>query len=138
MESNNYYSKNKFIVKYGVFSILSIMVIGMAWIAEYYEIQVKQPIHLVVSNDRCKVYINRQSNLILHQNDIISVSQTLYGNLHFIVDSIYNEVTFTVFLVHPQEENNFRERTQGDTYIEGYVSLGREKVREMLLRKVQF
>ena len=138
MESNNYYSKNKFIVKYGVFSILSIMVIGMAWIAEYYEIQVKQPIHLVVLDDRCKVYVNRKSNIILHQNDIISVSQTLYGNLHFIVDSIYNEVTFTVFLVHPQEENNFRERTQGDTYIEGYVSLGREKVREMLLRKVQF
>ena len=138
MESNNYYSKNKFIVKYGVFSILSIMVIGMAWIAEYYEIQVKQPIHLVVLDDRCKVYVNRKSNLILHQNDIISVSQTLYGNLHFIVDSIYNEVTFTVFLVHPQEENNFRERPQGDTYIEGYVSLGREKVREMLLRKVQF
>ena len=138
MESNNYYSKNKFIVKYGVFSILSIMVIGMAWIAEYYEIQVKQPIHLVVLDDRCKVYVNRKSNLILHQNDIISVSQTLYGNLHFIVDSIYNEVTFTVFLVHPQEENNFRERTQGDTYIEGYVSLGREKVREMLLRKVHF
>ena len=114
------------------------MVIGMAWIAEYYEIQVKQPIHLVVLDDRCKVYVNRKSNLILHQNDIISVSRTLYGNLHFIVDSIYNEVTFTVFLVHPQEENNFRERTQGDTYIEGYVSLGREKVREMLLRKVQF
>lgn len=114
------------------------MVIGMAWIAEYYEIQVKQPIHLVVLDDRCKVYVNRKSNLILHQNDIISVSQTLYGNLHFIVDSIYNEVTFTVFLVHPQEENNFRERPQGDTYIEGYVSLGREKVREMLLRKVQF
>jgi len=138
MESNNYDSKNKFIVKYGVFSILFIMVIGMAWIAEYYEIQVKQPIHLVVSGNRCKVYINRQSNLILHQNDIISVSQTLYGNLHFIVDSIYKEATFSVFLVHPQEENHFQERIQGDTYIEGYVSLGREKVREMLLRKVQF
>ena len=131
MESNNYDSKNKFIVKYGVFSILFIMLIGMAWIAEYYEIQVKQPIHLVVSGNRCKVYI-------LHQNDIISVSQTLYGNLHFIVDSIYKEATFSVFLVHPQEENNFQERIQGDTYIEGYVSLGREKVREMLLRKVQF
>lgn len=114
------------------------MVIGMVWIAEYYEIQVKQPIHLVVSNERCKVYINRQSNLILHQNDIISVSQTLYGNLHFIVDSIYNEATFSVFLVHPQEEKNFQERTQGDTYIEGYVSLGREKVREVFLRKVKF
>ena len=114
------------------------MVIGVAWIAEYYEIQVKQPIHLVVSEDRCKVYINRQSNLILHQNDIISVCQTLYGNLHFIVDSTYNEATFSVFLVHPQEGNNFQDRTQGDTYIEGYVSLGREKVREMLLRKVQF
>lgn len=138
MESKNYDSKNKFIVKYGVFSIFFIMVIGVAWIAEYYEIQVKQPIHLVVSEDRCKVYINRQSNLILHQNDIISVCQTLYGNLHFIVDSTYNEATFSVFLVHPQEGNNFQDRTQGDTYIEGYVSLGREKVREILLRKVQF
>ena len=138
MESKNYDSKNKFIVKYGVFSIFFIMVIGVAWIAEYYEIQVKQPIHLVVSEHRCKVYINRQSNLILHQNDIISVCQTLYGNLHFIVDSTYNEATFSVFLVHPQEGNNFQDRTQGDTYIEGYVSLGREKVREMLLRKVQF
>ena len=138
MESKNYDSKNKFIVKYGVFSIFFIMVIGVAWIAEYYEIQFKQPIHLVVSEDRCKVYINRQSNLILHQNDIISVCQTLYGNLHFIVDSTYNEATFSVFLVHPQEGNNFQDRTQGDTYIEGYVSLGREKVREMLLRKVQF
>ena len=138
MESKNYDSKNKFIVKYGVFSIVFILVIGVAWIAEYYEIQVKQPIHLVVSEDRCKVYINRQSNLILHQNDIISVCQTLYGNLHFIVDSTYNEATFSVFLVHPQEGNNFQDRTQGDTYIEGYVSLGREKVREMLLRKVQF
>lgn len=138
MESKNYDSKNKFIVKYGVFSIFFIMVIGVAWITEYYEIQVKQPIHLIVSEDRCKVYINRQSNLILHQNDIISVCQTLYGNLHFIVDSAYNEATFSVFLVHPQEGNNFQEKTQGDTYIEGYVSLGREKVREMLLRKVQF
>lgn len=114
------------------------MVIGMAWIAEYLEIQVKQPIHLVVSEDRCKVYINKKSNLILHQNDILSVSQTLYGNLHFIVDSTYNEATFSVFLVHPQEENNFRERIQGDTYIEGYVNLGKEKVREMLIRKVKF
>ncbi|WP_278786102.1 hypothetical protein [Prevotella histicola] len=137
MESNNYDSKNKFIVKYGVFSILFIMVIGMVWIAEYYEIQVKQPMHLVVSEDRCKVYINRQSNLILHKDDTLSVSQTLYGNLHFIVDSTYNEATFSVFLVHPREENNFQERTQGDTYIEGYMILGREKVREVFLRKVK-
>ena len=113
------------------------MVIGMAWIAEYYEIQVKQPMHLVVSEDRCKVYINRQSNLILHKDDTLSVSQTLYGNLHFIVDSTYNEATFSVFLVHPREENNFQERTQGDTYIEGYMILGREKVREVFLRKVK-
>ena len=137
MESNNYDSKNKFIVKYGVFSILFIMVIGMVWIAEYYEIQVKQPMHLVVSEDRCKVYINRQSNLILHKDDTLSVSQTLYGNLHFIVDSTYNEATFSVFLVHPREENNFQERTQGDTYSEGYMILGREKVREVFLRKVK-
>lgn len=138
MESKNYDSKNKFIVKYGVFSIFFIMVIGIVWIAEYYEIQVKLPIHLFVSEDGCKVYINRQSTLLRHKNDTLSVNQTLYGNFHLIVDSTYNEATFSVLLVHPQEKNDFRERTQGDTYISGYVSLGREKVREMLLRKVQF
>ena len=138
MESKNYDSKNKFIVKYGVFSTFFIMVIGIVWIAEYYDIQVKQPIHLVVSEDSCKVYINRQSTLLMHKNDTLSVNQTLYGDFHFIVDSTYNEYTYSVLLVHPQEKNDFRDRTQGDTYIVGYVSLGKEKVREMLIRKVRF
>ena len=94
MESKNYDSKNKFIVKYGVFSTFFIMVIGIVWIAEYYDIQVKQPIHLVVSEDSCKVYINRQSTLLMHKNDTLSVNQTLYGDFHFIVDSTYNESTY--------------------------------------------
>lgn len=138
MEGRIHEHKSKLVFRYGIFFIFFVMLIGIVWIAEYYEVQVKQPVHIVVSEDMYKVYISKQSSPLMQKNDIILISQTSYGDFYLIVDSMYNEATFSVLLVSSQEKNDFQEKIQGDTYISGYLSLGREKVREMLLRKVQF
>lgn len=127
----------KMILRYGVFAILSLMMIGLTWFANNYEIRTKHPISLVISGQCYKTYIRHIPDLFFQKNDTLVISQTPYGDLPFMIDTIYNEPASIVFLLHPLNEKAFLDAAKGNTYMEGYIFTGKERLRDLVLRKIQ-
>lgn len=127
----------KMILRYGVFVILFLMMTGLTWLANNYEIRTKFPISLVISGQCYKTYMGHIPDLFFQKNDTVIISQTPYGDLPFMIDTIYNEPASTVFLLHPLDEKKFLDATKGNTYMKGYIFTGKERLRDMILRKIQ-
>ena len=126
----------EFAMRYGVFSVLAAMVAGMVWIARCYEVRVKQPVCLVVVGDRCRIYVPTTARVEFNRGDTIQVSQTPYGDFSFLADSVFGERTHEVLLASPIGDAGPNAVACGDSYMEGFVFMGKEKIGSMALRKL--
>jgi hypothetical protein len=125
----------RFLIRYGVFTLLIIMVAGIVGIAAHYEIRSKQPLTLVVVGDSCRGYVDRGA-FAPHCGDTIEVCQTPYGTLPFTLDTLLLEPDHAVLLLEPLSAADFRQRTAHNTCMSGFVFVGHENMLRMIRRKI--
>ena len=116
-------------LRYGVFVLLVLMSMGMLIFVCRFELRTKTPIHLFYDCDMglWHGYIARQECLELRRSDTLLVMQTSVGDVKYIVDGIVQEPAAWHFTLLPIVE----EETE-DTYREGFIFTGREKIRDMI------
>ena len=104
----------RFIIRYGVFTILLLMLVGIYLIASRYHIRSKQPVTLVVQADGlCKAYTASGTNSLLTMGDTLVVSQ-----------------------LQPVNPAQFMANTQGNTLLNGYVFDGEESMLRLIWQRV--
>lgn len=127
----------KFVLRYGVFAVLAIMLTGIAWMAESYTIRVKQSVTLFVTGACCKAYVSGTDGFTCHPGDTFTIHQTPFGDLAFIIDSVCQEPSSAVFSLHPQDSIRFSQAMNGNSYASGFIFTGREKMGELILNKLK-
>ena len=129
----------RFTIRYGVFSILAIMLVGIAVIACRYEIRTKYPATLIVMPDgSCRVYVACTYERLSSLGDSISISQTQYGDITLAIDTFQEEPGMTLFFAHPVNEQQIRLNFGNSTFASGYVFVGKERLADIIIRKLFF
>ena len=127
----------RFIIRYGVFTILLLMLVGIYLIASRYHIRSKQPVTLVVQGDGlCKAYTAPGANSLLAMGDTLVVSQIPCGDWPFVLKSKVREPQSEVLMLQPVNPAQFMANTQGNTLLNGYVFDGEESMLRLIWQKV--
>ena len=127
----------RFIIRYGVFTILLLMLVGIYLIASRYHIRSKQPVTLVVQADGlCKAYTALGTNSLLTMGDTLVVSQMPCGDWPFVLKSKVREPQSEVLMLQPVNPAQFMVNTQGNTLLNGYVFDGEESMLRLIWQKV--
>lgn len=127
----------RFIIRYGVFTILLLMLVGIYFIASRYHIRSKQSVTIVVQADGlCKAYIAPSTNSSLAMGDTFVVSQTACGDLPFVLKSKMREPQYEVLALRPVNPTQFIASTRGNTLLNGYVFDGEESMIHLIWQKV--
>lgn len=127
----------KFIVHYGVFTILLIMAVGMVWIARNYSVRSKQAVTLFVDGGVCRAYVAGSVAVAPRGGDTIKVSQTQFGDFAFTVDSVRREPASMVLFLQPVDSSRFVVALNGNTYASGFVFNGSETIGRLLEKKLR-
>ena len=127
----------RFIIRYGVFTILLLMLVGIYLIASRYHIRSKQPVTLVVQADGlCKAYTAPGANTLLTMGDTLVISQMPCGDWPFMLKSKLREPQSEVLMLQPVNPAQFLANTQGNTLLNGYVFDGEESMLRLIWQKV--
>jgi hypothetical protein len=128
---------NRTILKYGVFVILFVMSLGLLIILNRFEVYSKAPVNLIVQEGEiCIVYITYNNDLNLNIGDTIEITQTLGGNIYFILQSINKEpYNLRIGLYPVDKKMKIQEKLGGNTFSSGYIFTGRLKLRELIIRQ---
>lgn len=120
------------IFRYGVFALLVMMSVGMLFFVCTFETRVKAQIHFFYDNhEHCwHGYLTRQEHIKFHPKDTLVVVQTSVGDIACIVESIVVESDMLHITLLPMKEE-----TPSYTYIEGFIYVGRENIRDKILKK---
>lgn len=128
-----------FLIRYGVFSILAIMLIGIAVIASRYEIRTKHPATLITLPDgNCRAYVACPYGQLSALGDSFAISQTQYGDISLAVDSFKQEPGMTLLFTHPTNGQKFKNSIGSNTFASGYVFVGKERLADIISRKFFF
>ena len=129
----------RFVIRYGVFSILAIMLVGIAVIACRYEIRTKYPATLIITPDgNCRAYVSCNYRQLSTLGDSITVSQTQYGDIALAIDTFQEEPDMTLFFAHPVNEQQIKLNFGNSTFASGYVFVGKERLVDIISRKLFF
>ena len=127
----------RFLIRYGVFSILAVMVAGLALIAARYKVRVKEPVTFFATSGGGKVY-TAYASAFFEAGDTLTMCQTAYGDLRLVVDSILREPAAFVFCVRPVNAEELARRMAGNTYATGFLFTGKERILDLMRKKVDF
>lgn len=122
----------RIILRYGVFFILALMSIGLLYFVCNFELRVKASIHLFFDHhDRSWLgYMTDQKVVSFHPQDTLFVVQTTMGDIPFIVESIASEPGLVKMKLVPVGNKSFP-----NTYSDGFVFVGKEKLKDKVWRK---
>ena len=125
------------LLRYGVFAILVLMLVGILFILNRFDMRTKQAVNLVVGAGPCRVYTTPTAVFRPQPGDTLRVGQTAHGDLPpLVVDSVRREPSSLVLYVYcPEGFDRLRSTLGGDTYATGYIFVGREKLRDKVLRR---
>lgn len=128
---------NKTILKYGVFVILFVMSLGLLIIINHFEVYSKAPVNLIVPEEGiCMAYITYNNDIDLNIGDTIEITQTLGGNICFIVQSVNKEPSNLRVNLYPVDEKmKIQEKLGGNTFSSGYIFTGKSKLRQLITRQ---
>lgn len=120
------------VIRYGVFVLLILMSIGILFFICSFELRIKSPIHLFYdSHDHFwHGYIEHQKDFGIQPQDTLVVIQTSRGDISYIVENITLEPMMIHLRLSPAKRYLFP-----DTYIEGFIYVGKEKMRDKILNK---
>lgn len=130
---------HKIILRYGVFVLLFIMVTGIVFFLERFEIREKSTVQIfVVSEHLCRCYTELEGTSHFQEGDTLEIEQTITGNQKFVLDSTSIEPQYRVWLLRsPNPETNMKELFQGNSYTQGFIFKKKIKLRKLVLRKLQ-
>lgn len=122
----------RIILRYGVFLLLTLMSVGLLYFVCNFELRVKAPIHLFFDHhDRSwQGYMTDQRIVPFHPRDTLLVVQTTMGDVPFIVESIAPESGLIKMKLIPVGNSSFP-----NTYSDGFVFVGKEKLKDKVWRK---
>ncbi len=125
------------LLRYGVFAILVLMLVGILFILNRFDMRTKQAVNLVVGEGPCRVYTTPTAAFRPQPGDTLRVGQTAHGDLPpLVVDSVRREPSSLVLYVYcPEGFARLQSTLGGDTYATGYIFVGREKLRDKVLRR---
>ena len=126
----------RFLLRYGVFAILFLLFCGTLFIMNRLQLRTKQPVSIVCLDGECRAYV-ATSSWLPHPADTLRVVQTPHGELVFTIDSITREPSSTVLhLRHATGMSSLQARLQGDTFFSGFVFVGHERLRDVVMAKM--
>lgn len=118
------------IFRYGVFAMLVLMCSGILFLVFTFEISIKIPIQLFYDNHEhyWHGYIVNKEHVELHANDTILAVQTAMGDVPYIIKHIEleSEVLHTILIPIKKE-------TFSNTYSEGFIYMGKVKLKDKIL-----
>lgn len=119
------------ILRYGVFVLLVLMSAGILFFVCSYELRVKTPIHLFYDSQKhCwHGYLADQQCVNLQPKDTLLVVQTSVGDVPYIVEHIVPEPEMLHIILLPMKSE-----THTNTYREGYIYIGKEKIKDKILK----
>lgn len=149
----------RFIIRYGVFTVLALMLAGIVWMANTYSINQKQSITLFVAGDSLALgYTASTLPFEMAGGDTLAVNQTPYGNFQFIIEGLRREPSSIVFYLRPlplprdshsfagdsfvpakdtiAPTQNLETMFSGNTMASGYINTGKEKIGKLILQKL--
>lgn len=126
-----------FLIRYGVFCILALMLSGIGWMATHYTVRVKLPVTLCGTKNGCTAWIPLTDTGSYSPGDSLHIVQTSVGNLSFRIDSIWQEGNYRVYCLQAPSAAPPSPK-DGHTMLTGYVIAGRESMGTLILRKFQF
>lgn len=125
-------------MRYGVFSILLALLAGILLLAPRYGLSTKQPVTLVVDADGgLRAYVPRAAGYAPGPGTRIVVRQTPAGDLALRVDSTALEPAATLLYLAVPGDSDALGMTGGNSCLQGFVVTGREKMSELILKKVR-
>lgn len=125
-----------FLLRYGVFAILFLLFCGTLYIMNRLQLRTKLPVSIVCLNGECRAYVTA-SSWLPHPADTLRVVQTPHGELCFTIDSVTREPSSTVLHLRPASGMpSLQARLQGDTFFSGFVFVGHERLRDVVMAKM--
>lgn len=120
------------ILRYGVFVLLVLMSAGILSFVCSFELRVKTPIHLFYDSQKhCwHGYLSDQQCVSLQPKDTLLVVQTSVGDVPYVVEQIVPEPGMSHVALRPIKKETFP-----NTYSEGFVYVGKEKLKDKILSK---
>lgn len=117
------------VLRYGVLSLLGLMSSGLLFFVCSFELRVKAPIHLFYDNRKhyWHGYLELK-NVKFQPKDTLLVVQTSMGDMPFIVENIALEPGMLHIELRPIKKKIFP-----NTYCEGYVYVGKEKIKDKIV-----
>lgn len=123
---------NRLVLRYGVFLLLALMSAGLLCFVHDFELRVKAPVHLFHDgHDRSWIgYVPvGQKDARFQPNDTLVVVQTPMGDIPYIVESVTPETgMLRLKLILVTHDSLFT-----NSYCEGFVYIGREKIMNKIL-----
>lgn len=122
----------RLVIRYGVFLLLILMSAGMLFFICSFELRTKCPIHLFYDrhDSLWYGYIASLENVGIQQQDTLQVVQTSMGDVSYIVEGITSEPAMLRIKLSPVRKVTFPE-----TYSEGFLYVGKERIRDKILNK---
>lgn len=136
MADNRVHLMKRFILRYGTFVLITLLLVGLSCLLHYVHIPMKQRIVLVHTPQMCKAYLPRSANKPTLRIDTLTVYQTAHGSFSFTIDSVIAEPMAMVLQLTPCDKSRFEQGRFGNTLLEGYIFVGQESLYAMLLRKL--
>lgn len=126
------------ILRYGVFFILLVMVVGLVFILRSLSIRQKTSVELfVTSAQTARAYIAPPAPAFT-QGDTVRVVQTMGGDLTFRIEAVGNESSGQVLLLTSSDTAcSLVQALHGSTYTQGYVYTSRTSLLRLVMEKVK-
>lgn len=126
----------RFILRYGVFTILILTALILLAVSRSFETRAKIPVHLFqTENGEYRVYVPYGENPVPVCGDTITVEQTTGGNVPFVITGTRREPSSTVLLLRLADAKAGKSASLGgDTYSGGFVVAGRTNLADHLLK----
>lgn len=130
---------HKIILRYGVFVLLLLMVTGILFFLERFEIREKSTVQIfVVSEHLCRCYTELDGTSHFQKGDTLEIEQTITGNQKFILDSTSTEPRHRVWMLRSlNPETDMKVLLRGNSYTQGFIFKKKTKLRKLVLRKLQ-
>ena len=125
------------LLRYGVFAILVLMLVGILFILNRFDMRTKQAVNLVVGRGRAACTPPRPQPFV-RSPAIRSASdrqRTATCPRWLSTPSVASRRPLCFMCIVPKGSPGLQSTLGGDTYATGYIFVGREKLRDKVLRR---
>lgn len=122
-----------FILRYGVFTVFCVLLLGMGCLSSFISVRTKQPVTLITEpTGLCRIYMSSHPTMSYHTGDTLTVCQTARGDWSFVIVGRHSEPVAEVLTARPLHPAGFYQRAQGISLFSGTVFTGRQSMGEYL------